>query len=330
MIYIESESLNPCFNLALEQYVFDCMDKSKEYFILWQNDNTIVVGKNQNTIAEINRKFVEEKKITVVRRLSGGGAVYHDLGNLNFTIIVSKKNNMNDFDFSRFNKPVVQALNKLGVHANISGRNDITINNKKISGNAQYIKNGRIMDHGAILYSSNLSILSKALIVSKDKIESKGIKSVRTRVTNVIDNMENKVPIEKFKKLLLEEMAGQEKIFPYKLTDNDLKIIMKIKKERYDTWEWNYGYSPKYNIEKERYIPGCGKIQIYMNVENGKISAFDIYGDYFGNKDKNDIIHFLNGIEVNREAFNNALKNINIDQYFFGLSKKEFVDILVE
>ncbi len=330
MIYIESKSHNPCFNLALEQYVFDCMDRNEDYFMLWQNENTIVVGKNQNTIAEINQDFVEKNHITVVRRLSGGGAVYHDLGNLNFTIIVSKTNNMSDFDFSRFNKPVVRALAKLGVHAEISGRNDITINGRKFSGNAQYMKQGRIMDHGAILYDANLSILSQALKVSKDKIESKGIKSVRARVTNVLDCMPTKVPLETFKKVLLEEMAGQETITRHELTEAEIAAVTKLEKERYDTWEWNYGYSPKYDIEKERYIPGCGKFQIHLNVKDGRIVDFDIFGDYFGNKEKDELKPILIGAKINREDLNRVLAPVDIDQFFHNLPKETFIDMLVK
>jgi lipoate-protein ligase A len=330
MIYIESPSFNPYFNLALEQYVFDCMDRSQEYFMLWRNDNTIVVGKNQNTIAEINQDFVEKHHINVVRRLSGGGAVYHDLGNLNFTIIVSKTNDMSDFDFSRFNKPVVRALAKLGVKAEISGRNDITIDGKKFSGNAQYIKQGRIMDHGAILYNVDLTVLSKALKVSKDKIESKGVKSVRAHVTNVLDCMEKKVPLETFMKMLVEEMAGSEEIVPHTLTDEEIAAVKKLEAERYDKWEWNYGYSPKYDIQKERYLPGCGKFQIHMNVKDGRITDFDIFGDYFGNKEKDELKPYLIGAQVNKEDLNRALKDVDIEEYFHNLSKDTFIDMLVK
>ena len=256
--------------------------------------------------------------------------MYHDLGNLNFTIIVSKTNNMSDFDFSRFNKPVVRALAKLGVHAEISGRNDITIDGRKFSGNAQYMKQGRIMDHGAILYDANLSILSQALKVSKDKIESKGIKSVRARVTNVLDCMPTKVPLETFKKVLLEEMAGQETITRHELTEAEIAAVTKLEKERYDTWEWNYGYSPKYDIEKERYIPGCGKFQIHLNVKDGRIVDFDIFGDYFGNKEKDELKPILIGVKINREDLNRVLAPVDIDQFFHNLPKETFIDMLVK
>ena len=330
MIYLESKSFDPHFNLAMEQYIFDQMDRNEEYFFLWQNANTIVVGKHQNTIGEINQKFVEEHNISVVRRLSGGGAVYHDMGNLNFTIIVSRTDQMADFDFSRFCLPVVNALKKLGVKAEINGRNDITIDGKKFSGNSQYMKQGRIMHHGAILYASDLTTVSKALIVSKDKIASKGVTSVRSRVTNVVDYMEKKVPLEVFKKALLDEMGKREKLEKQELTTEDIEKIKEIQKARYDTWEWNYGKSPKYDIEKERYIEGCGKFQLNINVKDGIIIAFDVFGDYFGNGDKEDVQKLLQGVKINREALTKVLADFPLDNYFHNLPKETFVDMIVE
>ena len=329
MIYLESKRFDPHFNLAMEQFIFDQMDRNEEYFFLWQNANTVVVGKHQNTIGEINQKFVEEHNISVVRRLSGGGAVYHDMGNLNFTIIVSRTDQMADFDFSRFCLPVVNALHKLGVKAEINGRNDITIDGKKFSGNSQYMKQGRIMHHGAILYASDLTTVSKALIVSKDKIASKGVTSVRSRVTNVVDYMEEKVPLEVFKKALLDEMAKREKIEKHELTSEEIEKIKKIQKERYDTWEWNYGKSPKYDIVKERYVAGCGKFQFHINVQDGAITAFDVFGDYFGNGDKEDVQKLLLGVKINRAALTQAVENFPLENYFHNLKKDVFVDMIV-
>ena len=331
MIYIESKSFDPHFNLAMEQFVFDDMDRSEGYFLLWQNANTIVVGKNQNTIAEINQDFVEKNHVNVVRRLSGGGAVYHDMGNLNFTVIVSKQNNMGDFDFTRFCLLVVGALKRLGVRAEVNGRNDITIDGKKFSGNSQYMKQGRIMHHGCILYDSDLSKVAQSLKVSKDKIASKGIKSVASRVTNIVDCLPKKLPLQVFKDALVEELMAKEKnVKHHEFTTEELAAIEKIKRERYDTWEWNYGKSPKYDIVKERYIDGCGKFEIHMNVKNGVIENIDIFGDYFGNGDKADIIKILLGAKVNQESVSQALSKVDIEKYFHNMTKETFVDIIVK
>lgn len=329
MIYIESKSFDPHYNLALEQYVFDEMDRNEEYFILWQNQNTIVVGKHQNTISEINQEYVDENKISVVRRLSGGGAVYHDLGNLNFTIIVSRTDQMSDFEFGRFCQVVVNALARLGVKAEINGRNDITIDDKKFSGNSQYMKQNRIMHHGCILYDADLTKLSKALKVSKDKIESKGIKSVVSRVTNVLACMDPKRPLADFKKALVEEMEAAHDVKKHELTQEEETAVKKLQKERYETWEWNYGRSPQYDILKERYVPGCGKIELHFNVKEGLIQEFDIFGDYFGNGDKEDICKVLKGVKCKREELETVLKTVELDKYFHNLDLETFVNIIL-
>lgn len=328
MFYIEGISYDPHFNLAMEQYIFDTFDKGKEYFMLWQNDNAIIVGKHQNTIQEINKEFVKENNISVVRRLSGGGAVYHDLGNLNFTFIVNNIHS-NNIDFSLFTIPVAQALKEIGVNAEINGRNDITIEGKKFSGNSQYIKKGRVMHHGTIMYNSNLDLVSNSLKVSKDKIESKGVKSIKSRVTNVKDHMKNDVHIDDFKKEIIKYMFKDEKFEEYKLTEKDIVNIKKIKEERYDKWEWNYGNSPKYNILKERRFEGCGKIELYLVVENGKIKEFKSRGDYFGNGDTNDIEEKLIDCSLKEEDVRNAIAGLNIGNYYSNLSIEDFINLII-
>lgn len=186
------------------------------------------------------------------------------------------------------------------------------------------------MHHGAILYSSDLTKVSKALIVSKDKIASKGVTSVRSRVTNVVDYMEKKVPLEVFKKALLAEMAKREKMEKHELTSEEIAKIKEIQKNRYDTWEWNYGKSPKYDIEKERYVEGCGKFQFHINVQEGRITAFDVFGDYFGNGDKEDVQKFMLGKKINREELTRAVQDFPLENYFHGLKKDVFVDMIVE
>lgn len=327
MIYIESPSNDPYFNLALEQYVFDNMSKDNEYFMLWQNDNAVIVGKHQNTIAEINQEYVKEKNISVVRRLSGGGAVYHDLGNLNFTFIVDDTD-IKKFDFSKFCNPIVKSLKKLDVEAEINGRNDITIDGKKFSGNSQYTKRKRIMHHGTILYNSNIDVVSSALKVSKDKIESKGVKSVKSRITNVKDYINKDIPIEEFKKLLVEYMFENGDINEYKLTYKDFLEIDAIKKNRYDTWEWNYGTSPRYNILKERRFEGCGKLEVYMDIQGGIIKSCYIHGDYFGNGDSKDIANKIIGCKLKFNEIYEAISDINIGDYFNKLASNDFVNLI--
>ncbi|WZL72762.1 lipoate--protein ligase [Clostridiaceae bacterium 35-E11] len=329
MYYIESPSVDPYFNLALEQYVFDCLDPNNKYFMLWQNNNTIVVGKHQNTIEELNTTFVKENKINVVRRLSGGGAVYHDLGNLNFTFIVNE-NEYDYLDFAAFCDPIVKTLKRFEIEAEVNGRNDIIIDGKKFSGNSQYVKRKRIMHHGTILYDSNLDIVGKALSVSKDKIESKGLKSVKSRVTNVKSYMKQDIPLEEFKKVLLENMAENNEIVQYHLTNEDIEKIYKLKKEVYDTWEWNYGASPRYTIQKERRVEGCGKIEIHMNVNEGMIEDIAFYGDYFSYEDQEKIVELLKGQWYEESKIRELLLNVDIGMYFNNLDLDTFISIMME
>ena len=330
MVFVESPSVDPRFNLALEQYVFDCMDKANEYFMLWQNANTIVVGRYQNTAEEVNLPYVREQNITVVRRLSGGGAVYHDLGNLNFTFVVDAEAGKKTIDLPAFCAPVANALCKLGAPAEVNGRNDITIDGKKFSGNAQYIKNGRVMHHGTLLFDADLGMVSQALRVSADKIESKGVKSVRSRVTNIKPYLPEGVTVEKFREMLVKEMFAGQEMERYTLTEADLAAVEKIQQERYDTWEWNFGASPTYNLQKRRRVEGVGGIEVSMQVENGVIKKFLTHGDYFGSGNPQDVADALIGCRMVEEELLTALQGLDIGWYYLNLSREELARIIAE
>ena len=201
MIKIVNENTDPRINLAVEEYALNYLDPREDYAILWQNEPAVIIGRNQNTVAEVNAPYIKEHGIHVVRRLSGGGAVYHDFGNLNFTFIVdADKTVVSNFEY--FTKPVIEALASLGVKAEFSGRNDITIDGQKFSGNAQYWSKDRLLHHGTILYNSDLSVVQEALNVKLDKIQSKGVKSVRSRVTNIFPHLPKPITIDEFKETL--------------------------------------------------------------------------------------------------------------------------------
>lgn len=329
MRYIESPSTDPAFNLALEQYVFDHMDRSQEYFMLWQNANTVVIGKNQNAFAEVNQKVVNENGISVVRRLSGGGAVYHDLGNLNFTFILDAKD-ATDLDIRLFCQPIADLLHSLNVPAEVNGRNDITIDGKKFSGNSQYLKQGRIMHHGTLMFNSDLSKVAEVLNVSIDKFQSKAAKSVKSRVTNIAPYLPAEFTLEKFKTLLLQHILKTDIIEPYIFSEAELTAIEEIKKERYAKWEWNYGYSPAYSVEKSRRIEGCGKIEVHMNTIDGIISDLKFYGDFFGVADTAELAQKLIGTKLERSSLEECLSACKIEQYFHGLQKEDFFALLLQ
>jgi lipoate-protein ligase A len=327
MIYIKNSDNRPQFNLALEQYVFDSLDEYDEIFLLWINEPSIIVGKNQNTIQEINLDYIKENNINVVRRLSGGGAVYHDYGNLNYTII-SKSNETSAFNFEAFSQPVIEVLAELGVKAEFTGRNDITIDGQKFCGNAQYMKKGKVLHHGAMLFDTDLTVLGNALKVSQDKIASKGVKSVRSRVTNIIDHLEEKITIEDFKKLLLNHMFKDIGIKEYKLTEEDKENINKLMKERYNTWEWNFGESPEFNIEKSKRF-SAGKVETKIDVEDGIIKSMKIFGDFFGGGEISTVEDKFKGVKYREDEIREVLDTIDIEYYFVKIGKEELLECII-
>ena len=329
MIYLESHNTNSDFNLALEQYVFDSMPKNDSYFMLWQNSPSIIIGKYQNTLEEINAAYVKDHNIRITRRLSGGGAVYHDLGNINYTYIVDGAVG-DKMDMAAFCDPLIKTLKTIGIQAELTGRNDITIDGKKFSGNAQYSRNGRIMHHGTIMFGSDLTVLGQALNVSRDKIESKGIKSVRSRVTNIREHMEQPIEIEEFWKILRENMCLGDQVKTYELTSQDLEKVEQIRKDRYGTWEWNWGNSPACSIRKERRIEGCGKIQVFMQVKNGCIEDCQFFGDFFGEGATDQLLNVLRGLPLKEDSIREALGHVEIGRCFHHLSADQLTEILLQ
>lgn len=325
MKFIESPWTDPYYNLALEEYVFEKLDRSEDWLILWQNYNTIVIGKYQNTIEEINADYVKTHGISVARRLSGGGAVYHDKGNLNYTIIVEKNDDF-DFNFQYFVLPVTNALKLFGLDAAFSGRNDVTIDGKKFSGNSQYVKQNRIMHHGCIMLDSNLAHVAEALRVKPVKLESKSTKSVRSRVTTINANLAEPIPMEVFKTAIKMQVAAGNEMKAYGLTERDIAEIQKLRDTKYATWEWNYGFSPEYTIRKEEKFDG-GIVTAHMNVEKGRIKEIKLFGDFFGNGDIAELEETLQGLPLDEHLEDN-LQKIHIDEYMKGIRVEELAALL--
>lgn len=328
MLFIDNKGItDPRINLAIEEYALKNLDINETYLLFYINEPSIIIGKNQNTIEEINTEYVEGNGIHVVRRLSGGGAVYHDLGNLNFSFI-TKDDGESFHNFLKFTEPVIEALKKLDVHAELSGRNDITAEGRKISGNAQFSTKGRMFSHGTLLFDSEIDSVVSALKVKKDKIESKGIKSIRSRVANISEFLNEKMTIEEFRILLLEHIfGGMNEIQEYKLTDEDWEKIHQLSKERYQNWDWNYGKSPKFNLQHSHRFP-VGQIDIRLEVAKGRIENCKIYGDFFGVGDVSDIENKLEGIRYEKAEIEKVLKDVEIKHYFGNITIEDFMSLL--
>jgi lipoate---protein ligase len=328
MLFIDNKGItDPRINLAIEEYALKNLDINETYLLFYINEPSIIIGKNQNTIEEINTEYVEKNGIHVVRRLSGGGAVYHDLGNLNFSFI-TKDDGESFHNFRKFTEPVVNALRKLGVSAELSGRNDLMAEGRKISGNAQFSTRGRMFSHGTLLFDSEIESVVSALNVKKDKIESKGIKSIRSRVANISEFLSEKVTIEEFRSLLLKNIfEGQDDIPEYVLTEEDWKKIHQLSKERYQNWDWNYGKSPKFNLQHSHRFP-VGQIDVRFEVNKGIIENCKIYGDFFGVGDVAEIEEKLTGIKYEKSQIASALEEVDIKHYFGNVSKEDFINLI--
>ncbi|WP_226644780.1 lipoate--protein ligase [Mesobacillus subterraneus] len=328
MLFIDNKGItDPRINLAIEEYALKNLDINETYLLFYINEPSIIIGKNQNTIEEINTEYVDKNGIHVVRRLSGGGAVYHDLGNLNFSFI-TKDDGESFHNFRKFTEPVVNALRKLGVNAELSGRNDLLAEGRKISGNAQFSTRGRMFSHGTLLFDSEIESVVSALNVKKDKIESKGIKSIRSRVANISEFLSEKVTIEEFRSLLLKNIFdGLDDIPEYVLTEEDWKNIHELSKERYQNWDWNYGKSPKFNLQHSHRFP-VGQVDVRFEVNKGIIENCKIYGDFFGVGDVTEVEDKLTGIKYERSQIAQALEGVDIKHYFGNISKEDFINLI--
>ncbi len=328
--YLETGSNDPAWNLAFEEVVLESR-RDDPYLILWQNDNTIVVGQNQNTEEEINRDFVEEHGIHVVRRMTGGGAVYHDMGNLNYSFI-DDAGELQDISYERFTNAVVSALKDLGLDACASGRNDILVNGYKVSGTAQRLCGGRILYHGTLLFDSRPEMIAGALDADPLKFTSKSKKSVRTRVGNIRSFLKNDMGINEFKEYLLKYF-GKDGFETDKLSETELEQVSKLKKDKYDTWQWTFGRSPKFNLSAKRKWDG-GIVDIRIDVENGIINEIKFYGDYLSLRPISELEKSLVGCrfdpaEVSKSIGNYfKLSGYKITELFGSVTEQELLDTM--
>ena len=322
MLIIQQTSTDPHFNIASEEYLLK--SSTEDFFILYRNEPSIVVGKHQNTIAEINLEFVRRKGITVVRRLSGGGTVYHDRGNLNYSFITNGSEG-NQVDFKKHTQPIVDVLHALGVDARIGGKNDIRVGDKKISGNAEHIYKNRVLHHGTLLFDSNLDELNESIKISPNSYTDKAVKSIRSHVANITEYLTHRIPIDEFAQKIINHII---EIFPnvleYKLSNDDISSISELVRTKYSTWEWNYGYSPTYTLNK--HINFVDKrLNIQINVERGIISQVIFEGDFLNKSRVSEIELLLKGCLHDMDAVSSKLSTIILNDYLPQISLKQLL-----
>lgn len=322
MLCIFNNSNDAYFNMAVEEYVFTHF--TDDIFMLWRNEPAIIVGLFQNSLAEINLDYVKEKSIKVVRRLTGGGAVFHDLQNLNFTFVESNSKG----NFRTFTQPIIEVLNGIGVDACFEGRNDLMIDGRKFSGNAQCVSNGRMLHHGTLLFDTAMTDMSNALKVNPLKFEDKAVKSVRKRVTNISEHLKSPMTVLQFSDLIMKHiMETRANCQLYEFTEDDLVAIKKLRDEKYSTWEWNFGHSPKYSFSKMIRTAG-GNIELHLQTEKGIVSAVKIYGDFFAKRDVSDFEKLLIGVRHEKDAVADLLTKVNPDDYFIGVTSEDVISLM--
>lgn len=327
LVCLDLATTDAAFNLAAEQYVFDSLPRERSYCLLWQNRSAVIIGKYQNTLAEIDLPYVEKEGIQVVRRLSGGGAVYHDLGNLNFSIITDA-GDTETLDMKLFCAPVVRTLAALGVEAEVNGRNDITIAGQKFSGNAQYLRGGRILHHGTLLFDSDLSVVTRALRVDEEKIRAKGLRSVRSRVTNIRPHLWEDISLPVFRQRLLAEIRSGNPGAEYRFTGADLAAIEGLRNSRYASWDWNFGASPPCTLLKRRRFEGCGTVEAHIAVEHGRIRSLRFLGDFFSAAEPEELASRFTGLRPEREDYAAALAGTEVSRYILGLDREGLLSLL--
>lgn len=330
MIYIETHSTDPTWNLALEEYCLKELGQFERILMLWQNDNAIIIGRYQNAENEVNLAAARDLGAQIVRRPSGGGAVYHDLGNLNYTFIYPI-DGLNRLDISVYAAPMVKALNRIGVPAEVKGRNDLLLDGKKISGTAQRIQKGRLMHHGTLLFDSDLDALESVLQVDAAKVASKGVASIRSRVTNIKDYLPagQLEDMSGFWQALLAAFAVEEELTPFELTPEMLAAVETIQKEKYQSWDWNFGRAPAFEFANSHRYPN-GKLEIQVNVKDGLIQDCRISGDFMGMADLDPLEAALRDVRYDPQDVRQALAGVDLSPYLGGISADEFVDCLFE
>jgi lipoate-protein ligase A len=331
MIFIDNHGITDArVNLALEEHVLREKVTGEDYVLFYINAPAIIIGRNQNTIEEIDPDVVAERGITVVRRISGGGAVYHDLGNLNFSFMTPAVHGR-FARYDHFTRPVIATLRELGVPAELGGRNDILADGRKISGNAQFATPGRMFSHGTLLHDSNLDDVTAALRPKPGKVESKGVKSIRSRVANISEFVREPITVEELRERILEGIFGtrdRARIPSLEITDADWAAVHSLVERKYGAWSWNYGEDPPSNVRRSRRFP-AGELDVRIDVQQGSIASLRVFGDFMGRRDVRELEAQLEGLRYDRPAITAALGRLDVAEYFGEITRDDVLSVIL-
>ena len=323
MLILRSKTSNPAFNLATEEFLLK--NKSEDCFYLYINDPSIIVGKFQNSLAEINVEYVKENNIIVIRRMSGGGAVFHDPGNLNFTFIMTDQQDKT-VDFRKYTQPILDVLRSLDVDAKFEGRNDMTIKGKKFSGNAKLYFNDKVLQHGTLLFNSTLPNLTQALKLNPLKYRDKSVKSISSRVTNISEHLTNDITLEEFESRIIKHVSNMyDDSKVYELTESDIEAINQLVEEKYGTWDWNFGHSPEYNFQKGIKTEG-GHVEVNLDVKKGEIKNVKIFGDFFSTQGVSELENLLLGTPHEQDKIKELLTTVGLENYISNVTVEELLE----
>lgn len=330
MLFVDNRDITDArVNLALEEYVFRHKPTDEDCLLFYVNERAIIIGRNQNTIEEIDADVVSARSITVVRRVSGGGAVYHDAGNLNFSFMTADvRGRFNRYD--QFTRPVIDVLQSMGVPAELGGRNDILAGGRKISGNAQFALPTRMFSHGTLLLDSDLDAVTAALRPKPGKVESKGIKSIRSRVANIGEFLAAPLDVVELRERIIEQIFGtrdRSRIPQLVLSDADWTAVYALMESKYGSWGWNYGENPPSNVQRTKRFP-AGEIDVRLDVKEGRVASVRIFGDFMGRTDVAELERRLTGIPYSAEALDVAIGDADVSDYFGDVSREDVLALL--
>ena len=326
MKYIRNSSTDPHYNMSFDEYCLERFPSDDTVFFLWRNSPSVIIGRNQNAYAEVNLPYLEANGIKLARRVTGGGAVYHDLQNLNYTIIGRSADL--DCDFPGYLHMMLDALRALGVPAEMTGRNDIVVEGRKVSGYAKRVYKDRLMVHGTLMYDVDIASLTEALSAPGSKMNAAGISSVRSRVANLKDYLPQFSRIEEMQEAL-ERILSRDYNDPQVILTGEQKAeIREICRTKFSTWEWNYGLSPKAGFKQASRLP-CGTVEVRCSIVRGKIRGLSFGGDFIGSLPAEGLAAALEGCRFDRSTLLEALQSLGVNRFFDNTSPEQLAALFV-